>query len=284
MRSNLFVLGVAFALGACGGGNTGYAPASSPMSRGEQPMARNSAPSGEATPYPISPSAGDAPQGAQSSTPYPSERRGLGTEWGEGRYSRTFETQFERASQSPLSVLSLNYDDRRGVDRFIGYRSDARQTANYAIRGGWLSVSITHPNGQLYDAIESGGRLIVIGQSGDAYQIVIRNHSPRRVEAVATVDGIDVINGKDGELSNRGYIVDAYGTAQIDGFRKSEREVATFRFGAVHDSYAVRTGRGRDVGVIGVAFFAERGSSWNDQYLRDSANPFPADSRFAPPP
>lgn len=265
---------------------TPYAPSASDA-RPAPPIDSSLAQSG----YPTRPSyrSSDSPlpqhyTEAQPAPRAPSERPGLGTEWGEARYSRTYETQFERASQSPLSVFSLNYNDRNGVDRFTGYRVDARQTANYSLRSGTLSVAIVHQDGTPYDAIQSGGRLVVIGRSGDAYTIVIRNHTPRRIEAVATVDGIDVISGKDGELSHRGYIIDSYSTASIDGFRKSEHEVAAFRFGAVGDSYAARTGRGRDVGVIGVAFFAERGSTWNDDYLRDTASPFPADSRFAQPP
>jgi len=46
-------------------------------------------------------------------------------------------------------------------------------------------------------------------------------------------------------------------------------------------------GAARNVGVIGVAFFGERGDAFiNQQELRtrDSASPFPADPRFAQPP
>ena len=54
------------------------------------------------------------------------------------------------------------------------------------------------------------------------------------------------------------------------------------------DSYAAQTGSARNVGVIGVAFFSERGDSFNDDRdtrLRDTANPFPAsDPRYAQPP
>jgi hypothetical protein len=116
--------------------------------------------------------------------------------------------------------------------------------------------------------------------------IQIENHSNNRFEAVATVDGLDVVDGKDGSLAKRGYLINPWATLQIDGFRRSQSAVAAFRFGAVKDSYAARKGNDRNVGVIGVAFFHERGTSlpWTERELerRDSANPFPAG--FASPP
>src|SRR6185369_10723862 len=87
----------------------------------------------------------------------------------------------------------------------------------------------------------------------------ILNHTGRRVEAVTSVDGRDAIDGKTADVrSKRGYLVPAWGAVEIDGWRLSRAEVAAFRFSAVADSYADRTGSARDVGVIGVAIFPER--------------------------
>lgn len=42
------------------------------------------------------------------------------------------------------------------------------------------------------------------------YQLYIRNYSRNtNYEIVATVDGLDVLNGKQGSLNNNGYIVNA---------------------------------------------------------------------------
>jgi hypothetical protein len=59
-------------------------------------------------------------------------------------------------------------------------------------------------------------------------------------------------------VNKRGYILAPYGEVDIEGFRTSVSQVATFRFAAVADSYAAKTGDARNVGVIGVAFFPER--------------------------
>jgi hypothetical protein len=103
------------------------------------------------------------------------------------------------------------------------------------------------------------GRTYVLGTVGERYAIVVSNPTPRRVEAVISIDGLDAIDGTAADyVHKRGYILPAYGNATIEGFRTSLDQVATFRFSSVADSYAGRLGQARDVGVVGVAFFPER--------------------------
>ena len=103
------------------------------------------------------------------------------------------------------------------------------------------------------------GETFVLGRVGERYTLRVVNRSARRVEAVVTVDGRDVIDGKPGDWrGKRGYLVPAWGTVEIDGWRISQREAAAFRFSTVAGSYAARTGNAREVGVIGVAVFPER--------------------------
>lgn len=103
------------------------------------------------------------------------------------------------------------------------------------------------------------GETWVLGRLGDRYTLRVENRSDRRVEAVVSVDGRDVIDGRPGDFrSRRGYLVPAGGSVDIDGWRISHAEAAAFRFSSVADSYAGRTGSAREVGVIGVALFRER--------------------------
>jgi hypothetical protein len=103
------------------------------------------------------------------------------------------------------------------------------------------------------------GESYVLGRTGQRYVIRVLNHSAQRIEAVVTVDGRDVIDGKNGDFQHkRGYLVPAWGQVDIDGWRLSESQAAAFRFSSVADSYAARTGNAREVGVIGVAVFPER--------------------------
>ena len=103
------------------------------------------------------------------------------------------------------------------------------------------------------------GRSYVLGAIGERYAVVVSNPTPQRVEAVISIDGLDAIDGTPADyVHKRGYILAAYGSATIEGFRTSLDQVATFRFSSVAESYAGRLGQARDVGVVGVAFFPER--------------------------
>ena len=102
------------------------------------------------------------------------------------------------------------------------------------------------------------GQHYVAGQIGERYVLRVHNRSGVRVEVVATVDGLDVIDGKRGDYKKRGYIVSPWGYVDIDGWRRSADHVAAFRFSSVASSYAGRKKQDRNVGVIGVAVFPER--------------------------
>lgn len=122
---------------------------------------------------------------------------------------------------------------------------------------GYYTVEVL-VNGMPSEVLWHAGQNYVLAQKGHRYTLRIHNHSPQRIEAVATVDGLDVLDGKRGSYAKRGYLIEAYGFVDIDGWRLSDHDVAAFRFSSVAASYAGRTGRARNVGVIGVAIFPER--------------------------
>src|SRR4029077_8428821 len=94
------------------------------------------------------------------------------------------------------------------------------------------------------------GESFVLGQLGARYTLRVSNHSARRIEAVVSVDGRDVVDGKPADFrGKRGYLVPAWSSIDIDGWRISHAQAAAFRFSSVPDSYAARTGSAREVGV-----------------------------------
>ncbi len=99
------------------------------------------------------------------------------------------------------------------------------------------------------------GRHYVVGQPDNEYEIRIRNNTRADVLAVVSVDGINVITGQTASPSQSGYVVFAYGSTRISGWRKSLSAAASFYFTPLSDSYAARTHRPENVGVIGVALF-----------------------------
>lgn len=96
------------------------------------------------------------------------------------------------------------------------------------------------------------------GERGHRYGVRLRNASPQRVLVVLSVDGINAISGEQATPDQTGYVLNPWQTTDITGWRKSNDEVAQFVFSSPRDSYAERTGRGDNLGVVGIAVFNER--------------------------
>lgn len=118
-------------------------------------------------------------------------------------------------------------------------------------------VQVIRENGETLPTYALKDRFYVQGNASERYILRITNPTPNRIEAVVSVDGLDVVDGENGDLRKRGYVVPPYGETRIEGFRTSSADVATFRFSAVSDSYAGKKGKARNVGVIAVALFEE---------------------------
>jgi hypothetical protein len=102
------------------------------------------------------------------------------------------------------------------------------------------------------------GRRYVVGKPGNEYAIRVRNASTERVLAVMSVDGVNIITGDTASTAQSGYVFSPNETAELAGWRKDMSRTAAFYFTALSNSYAARTGRPDNVGVIGVAVFRER--------------------------
>lgn len=102
------------------------------------------------------------------------------------------------------------------------------------------------------------GEYWVAGTPGAKYSVAVANSSGGRVMAVMSVDGVNVLNGQTASVDQSGYVFTGYQRYEVTGWRKSNQEVAAFEFVASPASYAERTGRPANVGVIGVALFRER--------------------------
>jgi hypothetical protein len=117
---------------------------------------------------------------------------------------------------------------------------------------------IDRDSGSLLETHYFRGEYWVAGTPGARYAIAIRNRSGARMLAVTAVDGINVISGDTASWGQTGYVFWPQQSYEISGWRKSDSEVAAFVFTAAPNAYATRTGRPRNLGVIGVALFRER--------------------------
>jgi hypothetical protein len=136
-------------------------------------------------------------------------------------------------------------------------------------------VQILRENGEMLPTYNQRDRYYVQGNINERYIIRVANPTSRRIEAVVTVDGLDVIDGENGDLRKRGYVVPAYGETRIEGFRTSTSDVATFRFSSVGGSYAGQKGKARNVGVIAVALYEERAPDPDQEIILGEAPPPP---------
>lgn len=216
-----------------------------------------------------------------------SERPGLATGWGHQKDSAIYSRGFARSSSKPAGTDAIYYNDGEGVKAMAGRRE--RVTPMQTAAGGLVEWGIKGRSGYLpsykegysgFLANSSFGRRLVVGEKNSNYTIVVRNRSKSTLEIVASVDGLDVMDGKTASFAKRGYLVDPGKTLEIDGFRTSHSSVAAFRFSGVSDSYAnLRHGNTKNVGVIGLAVFTQKGVdpwTWmpSEVETRDRAQPF----------
>ncbi len=117
---------------------------------------------------------------------------------------------------------------------------------------------VDRETGQVLPTWRHHGRLFIAGQPGDRYGLRVTNHSESRVLVVMSVDGVNILSGETAGWGQRGYVFDPGESYDLTGWRKSDSEVAAFTFAALPQSYAARTGRSADVGVIGIAVFKEK--------------------------
>jgi hypothetical protein len=102
------------------------------------------------------------------------------------------------------------------------------------------------------------GRYYVVGKPGNEYQVNIRNNQSGGILTVISVDGVNAVSGATANWGQTGYVLSPYTSFGIKGWRKSTQRVAAFFFTELDNSYAVRTGRPDNIGVIGVAVFRKK--------------------------
>jgi len=143
-----------------------------------------------------------------------------------------------------------------------------------------VEVSIVdREDGRLLPQYRHAGDRWVAGTPGHRYAVRLANTTDRRVLVVLSIDGVNAVTGEDADPSQAGYVLEPWQSAQVGGWRKSLDQVAGFHFTALPDSYAARTGRPGNVGVIGIAVFGERRAPRAWAPPRPHPSPYPADAQ-----
>jgi hypothetical protein len=154
-------------------------------------------------------------------------------------------------------------------------------SAGLAHAGNLIDVQVIgRSTGQTLTTYFQRGKLYVVGTPGERYSLRLTNRTGARVMGVLSVDGVNAVTGETASPDQAGYVLDPYQVAEITGWRKSQDEVARFYFTPLPDSYAARTDRPGNVGVIGLAAFREyvepiamaKPESYANQASRDAAS------------
>ena len=122
--------------------------------------------------------------------------------------------------------------------------------------GRLLDLSVyDRDTGRSLPVYQHHGRYYVAGEPGHRYRIALRSRSGEDLLAVLSVDGVNAVSGQTAGWSQAGYVLDPRASTDVLGWRKSLSQVADFVFTDIGQSYAAKTGRPDNVGVIGVAVF-----------------------------
>ena len=175
---------------------------------------------------------------------------------------------------------------KRIIGLIFAITSAVGATQAAAARGNLVDIDvIDRDTGRQMPLYDARGQSYIAGEPGHRYSINLRNNSSDRVLAVLSVDGVNAVSGQSASPSQSGYVLAPWQSTQVNGWRKSHSEVAQFIFTAPWDSYASRTGRPHNVGVIGVAVFREARPVWIPREPEISSREAPrSDGRYSSTP
>ncbi|MFW2095482.1 hypothetical protein ACG9ZL_04475 [Acinetobacter sp. ULE_I057] len=191
----------------------------------------------------------------------------LGTKWGDEIDSHVTEVQLKRKSDSPLAETIVQYADKSYKGKTVN---------SISIAAGKVSFSVVDDRGNRIPMYRVGQSYYLSGREGQSYQLHYENNTAKTFEVVASVDGVDVIDGSEASRSNSGYVLHAHDSLKIEGFRKSESAVASFTFSKPKDAYAANSENGsiQNAGVIGTVLYELEAPE-------DESKPV---NKYAPPP
>lgn len=205
--------------------------------------------------------------------PSPKASERLGTQWGDEVISRVYQVDLRRTTKEPLTKSQVFYANKNYQGKPIN---------SIALLAGKIEFSVETDNKKL-PLYRSYGQYYLKGLVGQPYHLIYKNNTANTYEIVASVDGIDVISGKQGSRYSGGYVLGANKTLKIEGFRKSNKAVASFIFSKPDDAYAANTMQAKlanNVGVIGTVVYSlyDPNKKSPKKSPKNKLQPFPADN------
>lgn len=114
-------------------------------------------------------------------------------------------------------------------------------------------------NGKPITEYAHKGNTYVEGRKGSEYSIRIRNNTNTRIVAITSVDGLNVLTGEPASSQDSGFVLNAYETIEVPGWKLNNAEGAKFTFSDPGGSYSVQAEQGdNNLGLIGLKVFKEK--------------------------
>jgi hypothetical protein len=154
---------------------------------------------------------------------------------------------------------------RNPKERIMNWRAVAAAALLWSVAGTAAAVGrmadvtvFDRGTGRPLPVYRHEGRFYIVGRPGNEYEIRICNRAGAEILAVVSVDGVNAVSGETANWHQTGYVLAPYQRLAVKGWRKSLQRVAAFYFTEHANSYAARTGRPQNVGVVGVALFRKQ--------------------------
>ena len=207
------------------------------------------------------------------------ESERLGTQWGDDVDSVVTTVDLSRVSDEPIAQMQVSYADKNYKGRAVNSMS---------LLAGKVDFSAATDNGKL-PLYRDGSNYYLQGKAGQAYRLVYHNNSANTYEIVASVDGLNVVDGSTASRYDGGYVLRPNDELVIEGFRKSDSAVASFIFSKPSSAYAANTDSGsiENTGIIGTVIYElydPAKPKYKPQPKSKQPQAYPADNDYAQPP
>ena len=207
------------------------------------------------------------------------ESERLGTQWGDDVDSRVTTVNLSRVSEEPIAQMQVSYADKNYKGRAVNSMS---------LLAGKVEFSAATDNGKL-SLYRDGSNYYLQGKAGQAYRLIYHNNSAKTYEVVASVDGLNVVDGSTASRYDGGYVLRPNDELVIEGFRKSDSAVASFIFSKPDNAYAANTDSGsiENTGIIGTVIYElydPAKPKYKSQPKSKQPQAYPADNGYAQAP
>ncbi|MCB1226424.1 MAG: hypothetical protein KDK99_11470 [Verrucomicrobiales bacterium] len=133
----------------------------------------------------------------------------------------------------PYEVLLAHYGTKQQVDEMAAELGDRQRGRRGTVRlgNGTVSVGFRSGKGRRLPVVECGGRLLVVGEPGQEFQIEVVNELGTALEVMPRVDGEDLEARDAASWEAAGVVVPAHGRHVFAERRTQEGRAERLKFG-----------------------------------------------------